>query len=216
MKYNTVIFDFDGVIVDSWLGLAKGMVRALKAYGVEETLENMKKNIGPPFAKMVIEKYGLDKETGKKAIMMHRKYVHEKGCFEAQLYDGVYEMLQALSNMGIRLAIASNKPIENVMLQVEYFKIKHFFEFINAQDTMQTRGEKEDLVREVLQKLNINDTQNVLMVGDKNTDIVAGKINKTDTVMTDYGYAGKEEQEKSNPTYHINSPIELIKIVKGE
>ena len=127
MKYNTVIFDFDGVIVDSWLGIAKGFVKALGAYGITETIENVKKMIGPPFAKLIIEKYGFDQEEGKKAIMIHRKYVQEHGCFEATLYDGVYEMLQTLDNMGVQMAIASNKPIENVKLQIKYFEIEKFF-----------------------------------------------------------------------------------------
>ncbi|WP_138269171.1 HAD family hydrolase [Anaerofustis stercorihominis] len=216
MKYNTVIFDFDGVIVDSWLGIAKGFVKALGAYGITETIENVKKMIGPPFAKLIIEKYGFDQEEGKKAIMIHRKYVQEHGCFEATLYDGVYEMLQTLDNMGVQMAIASNKPIENVKLQIKYFEIEKFFKEVIAQDTMQTRGEKSDLVKEAMDKLNIKDPKKVLMIGDKPTDIIGGKKNGTDAVMADYGYGSEEEKETCNANYHIKTPLELINIVKGE
>ena len=139
MKYNTVIFDFDGVIVDSWLGIAKGFVKCLGEYGIVETIENVKKMIGPPFAHLIVDKYGFSKEEGAKAIMIHRKYVREKGVYEANLFEGVYELLETLYNKGITLAIASNKPLENVACQAEYFKIDKFFEFINGQDDLQDR-----------------------------------------------------------------------------
>ncbi|WP_290771601.1 HAD hydrolase-like protein [Anaerofustis sp.] len=216
MKYNTVIFDFDGVIVDSWLGIAKGFVKALGTYGIEESIENVKKLIGPPFAKLIIEKYGFDEKTGKEAIMIHRKYVQEHGCFEASLYEGVYEMLVSLKSMGIKMAIASNKPIENVKLQIEYFNIEKFFQVVVAQDTMQTRGEKSDLVREVMEKMNIHNPKEVLMIGDKPTDIIGGHKNGTDSVMADYGYGNDEEKRNCKVEYHIQNPMDLIKIVQGE
>ena len=171
--------------------------------------------IGPPFAKLIIDKYGFDKKEGKKAIMIHRKYVQEHGCFEATLYKGVYEMLETLDNMGVQMAIASNKPIENVKLQVEYFKIGKFFKEVIAQDTMQTRGEKSDLVKEAMENLKIKDPKKVLMIGDKPTDIIGGHKNGTDAVMADYGYGSEKEKAECNADYHIKTPLELIDIVKG-
>jgi len=216
MKYNTVIFDFDGVIVDSWLGIAKGFVKCLKAYGIHETIEDVKKMIGPPFAHLIVDKYGFSKEEGAKAIMIHRKYVREKGVYEAKLFDGVYEMIKTLYDNNITLAIASNKPIENVICQCEYFKIDKFFKFINGQDDLQTRGEKSDLVREVMDILKIETPEKVLMVGDKETDIIGGHKNGAKSVMTDYGYASKEEQENSKADHHIKKPLDLLNIVLGE
>ena len=216
MKYNTVIFDFDGVIVDSWLGIAKVFVKCLGKYGIVETIENVKKMIGPPFAHLIVDKYGFSKEEGAKAIMIHRKYVREKGVYEANLFEGVYELLETLYNKGITLAIASNKPLENVACQAEYFKIDKFFKFINGQDDLQTRGNKADLVRETMNVLNIDDPHKVLMIGDKPTDIEGGHENGLDAVMVKYGYGNEEEIKTCNADYYIERPLDLLNIVLGD
>ena len=67
-----------------------------------------------------------------------------------------------------------------------------------------------------MNNLNIKNPRKVLMVGDKPTDILGGKTNKTDTVMADYGYGSEEEKATCNANYHIKTPLELINIVKGE
>ena len=84
MGYKYVIFDLDGTIVDSQLGSCKGFQGALKAYGVEESLENIKKLLGPPLSKTIITKYGFSEEDGKAAMKLHMNYLKTKGIYDAQ------------------------------------------------------------------------------------------------------------------------------------
>ena len=60
MGYTTVIFDYDGTLVDSQEGIAKGFQQALAAYGIREEVEEIKKLIGPPLSRTIVTKYGFD------------------------------------------------------------------------------------------------------------------------------------------------------------
>ena len=213
MKYTTIIFDFDGVIVDSWRGIANGFVKCLSAYGIHETEEEVKKMIGPPFAHLICKKYGLSEEEGRKAIMIHRKYYREHGVYEAELYEGVKETLKLLHDNGVRLAIASTKPLDNIICQCEYFGIIDFIEFIDGQDDFQTRGTKTVLVRETMDMMDVREPERTLMVGDKITDIVAGRDNGCDTALVTYGYGNEHDYNESHPTWMIDSPYDLVDLV---
>ena len=215
MRYDTVIFDFDGVIVDSWKGIANGFIKCLSAYGIHESEEEVKRMIGPPFAHLICEKYGLSEEEGRKAIMIHRKYYREHGVYEAELYDEVPEMLKLLHDNGVRLAIASTKPLENIVCQCEYFGVLDYIEFIDGQDDFQTRGNKTVLVDETIRMLDVKEKDRCLMVGDKITDIVAGRDNGIDTVIVTYGYGNDHDINDSFATYRIDTPLELLDIVFG-
>ena len=61
MKYKYVLFDLDGTILDSHEGLCKSFQAALRAYGVEESIENIKDALGPLLSHTIIEKYGFSK-----------------------------------------------------------------------------------------------------------------------------------------------------------
>lgn len=212
MKYDTIIFDFDGVIVDSWLGIAKGFITTLKNYNINLTLEEAKKEIGPPFASLVTNRFNISEDKAKEAIITHRTYLREKGIYEATLFKDTFDTLQRLKEARITLAIASNKPMENVMAQVKMFKIEDFFNVIVAQDYYQTKGNKSNLVKEALEKLNATKNSRVLMVGDKETDIIGGRDNECDTAFCKYGYGNEEEMIRAKASYNINSLGELLEI----
>lgn len=214
MKYKYVIFDFDGTIIDSWLGIAKGFMSSLAEYGTNLTLEEAKALVGPPFAKMVREKFHYEEETALKIILNHRKYVREEGIYEAELYDEVIEMLEALKARGIKMAIATNKPDENVDPQLDIFKIRKYFDVVISNNRLQDKGTKSDFVRMALEGMRVKDKKDAVMVGDRVGDIVGGKDNGLDTIGVTYGYGAKDEFEDIGVDYIANSPMGIVEIVE--
>lgn len=100
MGYTTVIFDYDGTLVDSQEGIAKGFQQALAAYGIREEVEEIKKLIGPPLSRTIVTKYGFGEEDAKEAMAIFRRYVREHGNEECRVFDGVPEMLRGLREAG--------------------------------------------------------------------------------------------------------------------
>jgi len=213
MKYKYVIFDFDGTIIDSWLGIAKGFIKSLGEHGTKLTLDEAKDLVGPPFAKMVREKFKYDEEEAMDIILTHRKYVREEGIYEAKLYDDVINMLEALKENGIKMAIATNKPEENVEPQLDIFKIRKYFDVVISNNRLQTKGTKSDFVRMALEGMGVKNKGEAVMVGDRTGDIIGGKDNDLDTIGVTYGYGVKGEFDDIDVDYIVDSPMGIVDVV---
>ena len=48
MKQKHILFDLDGTIVKSDLGITKGVQKSLEHFGIKESLEDLNKFVGPP------------------------------------------------------------------------------------------------------------------------------------------------------------------------
>ncbi|WP_290773130.1 HAD hydrolase-like protein [Anaerofustis sp.] len=213
MKYNYVIFDLDGTILDSHEGICRCFQKALKAYGVDESVENIRKLLGPPLSKTIITKYGFSKEDGAAAMKIHMKRLKEKGIYECKIYDEIPLLLKTLHEQGVKMAIATNKPEEASVLQLKHFKLAKYFEIIVGNNWTQTRGTKGDFIRMSMEHMKVEDKSKVCMVGDRYNDLEGGVENGLDTIGVTYGYGSKEEIEDCKPTYIANSPMDITKIV---
>ena len=118
MKFKYLIFDLDGTILDSHEGLCRSFQSALKAYGIEESIGNIKNHLGPLLSETIVKVYGLSKEDGIEAMKLHRKRLMEKGIYECSVYEGIPEMLKTLKDYNVKLAIATNKPEEASVSQL--------------------------------------------------------------------------------------------------
>ena len=213
MKYDTIIFDFDGTLSDSEAGITRGFQKGLAAFGVEETLENIKALIGPPLSKTIITKYGFSPEDGAAAMKICKEYqLSDEGLSVVHLFDGVAEMLDGLKAMGLKLAIATNKPSTVAEVQFRHFGIDRWFDVTETNNADQTRGTKTDFVRWAMQRCG-SQPQRCLMVGDRIHDLTGGKENGMDTAAVLYGYGSRTELEAAAPTCLAATPGELLDFI---
>ena len=132
--------------------------------------------------------------------------------FENVVYDGIEELLKALSSKGIKLFVATSKPQEFSEKILEHFNLKSYFEKVIGATMDEKRNKKNEIIKFALQT---NDIQacTAVMVGDRKFDIEGGKENGLKTVGVTYGYGGREELEKASADYIAKSVNELKKIL---
>ena len=93
-KYEIFLFDLDGTITDSALGIT---MYALKKFGIEETdRTKLYKFIGPPLTESFEKFYGFTKEQSLDGVKYYREYYHDKGIYENRVYDGLEEVLKKI------------------------------------------------------------------------------------------------------------------------
>lgn len=213
MKFKYLIFDLDGTILDSHEGLCRSFQSALKSYGIEESIGNIKNHLGPLLSETIVKVYGLSKEDGIEAMKLHRKRLMEKGIYECSVYEGIPEMLKTLKDYNVKLAIATNKPEEASVSQLKYFDLIKYFDVVVGNNWDENRGTKGEFIKMAMMEMKVNDISRVCMVGDRYNDIEGGKENGLSTIGLTYGYGSRAELEKYKPDYIVSSPMEICDIV---
>ena len=130
-KYDYVIFDFDGTVVDTGEGILKSLQYSFKEMGREvPDLNDLKKFIGPPIYYSYTTFYGVSEEEVGMCIKKYRERYKEKGIYECELYDGMIELLDGLRAKGLKIGIASSKPMHLIYSVADYLKITDKFDAI--------------------------------------------------------------------------------------
>jgi phosphoglycolate phosphatase len=107
-----------------------------------------------------------------------------------ELYPGVLSTLTTLHRRGIRLFVASNGLEAYVKGVVAAKGLESLFEGLYSAGEFQTQS-KVDLVRMLLEEY---DLQNAWMVGDRSSDVEAGKGNHLFVVGCNYAEFGKDSE----------------------
>jgi phosphoglycolate phosphatase-like HAD superfamily hydrolase/membrane protease YdiL (CAAX protease family) len=153
--------------------------------------------------------------------------------YENQLYPGMEEFLSSLTQQGIRLAIASDKPRDFVQRILEYFKIDGYFEVVTGSEKDERKAEKTEVIRETLSELfgikeeslhfeslkeakRILPLDDILMVGDRKFDVLGAKHFFLHSAGVSYGYAQEGELEEAGADYITDNLEELYQIITGE
>ncbi len=210
LKIDTILFDLDGTLTDSGPGIMNGVRYALKRYGMESVEEaELRGFVGPPLQKKFQEFCNISEEEGRRAVSYYREYYGGKGIFENQVYPGIPETLQRLKQKGFRICMATSKP-EHYALQIaEYFQIDGYFDFIGGSLMDGRRTKKADVIRYVLQECEVQDKSRVLMVGDREHDILGAKQVGIHSLGVLFGYGSREELEKAGAERIVETPEEI-------
>lgn len=101
LKYNAILFDVDGTLIDSAPGILHTLEEVFHTMGVDTTNVNLRRYLGPPLRKSFGEHFS-DKAKIEEAAERYRASYHEKGSHECAVFPGVPEMLRRLKEAGAR------------------------------------------------------------------------------------------------------------------
>ena len=212
--YNTILFDLDGTLTDPGLGITNSAAYALKKHGIEVADRTaLYPFIGPPLMDSFQRFYGFSAERSEQAVADYREYFREKGLFENEVYEGVEELLKHLKASGKRLIIATSKPEEFAVRILEHFHLAKYFDHIVGATMDSSRSKKGDVIAYALEVCGITDKTDVVMVGDREHDVLGAKENGLDSIGVLYGYGSCEELEKAGATYVVETVEDILKFV---
>lgn len=215
--YNTILFDLDGTLTDSKEGITKSVQYALKDFGIEvDNLDQLQPFLGPPLQVSFKEFYGFNNEDTNIAIAKYRERFATIGAFENSVYEGVEELLQDLIGEGKELAIATSKPEVYTLKILERFNLKKYFKVIVGSELDGSRSSKGLVIKEVFKRLKLDNIDNVVMVGDREHDVIGAKECNIPVIGVKYGYGRDGELEQANADYIVDNIEELRNILLME
>lgn len=197
-----ILFDLDGTITDSKLGILKSMQYAMNSFGIEikdEELDSYSFFLGPPlrdsFEKLK-SRFGLHDKDTETAVVKYREYFVPNGMFQNELYPGIADLLENLKNNGKAVILATSKVIEYADKILEHFDILKYFDFVGGCEINGLRSSKEEVILYCLENFGIlSDTEKAkaVMIGDRNHDIIGAAKAGIDSIGVLYGYGSKDE-----------------------
>lgn len=210
MRRRYILFDLDGTLTDPGLGITKSVQYALRTYGIEEPdLTKLYPFIGPPLRDSYMKYYGFSEEQAAEAIGRYREYFTAGGMFENVVYDGIPEMLAKLKAAGAVLAVATSKPEEFAVQILKHFDLYPYFDTVGGASMDEVRVKKGEVIGYTLETMGVNDRRQVIMVGDREHDVLGARENGLDCVGVLFGYGSKEELEEVG-AYRIAETVEEL------
>ena len=182
-KYNTVIFDLDGTLLNTLEDLADATNHALQSYNMPlRTIDEVRRFVGNGVRMLMIRAVpqGEDNHRFEEVFACFKEYYGKHCNDKTRAYDGIMEMLAQLKNRGYAVAIVSNK-IDSAVKELQK---RYFDELISV-----AIGEREgvsrkpapDTVLTALQELG-RSVDEAVYVGDSDVDIMILVDSTEDTI----------------------------------
>lgn len=215
MDYKYILFDLDGTITDSGVGIINSIVYALKKYGIEiEDKGKLNKFVGPPLGDSFEKYYGFSKEKAIEAVDYYREYYKEKGLFENLVYDGFEDLVKTLKDENKELIVATSKPEIFAKQILDHFNLSKYFTYIAGSTLDGTRVKKGDVIRYALENCEIKDLSQVIMVGDREHDVIGAKQVGIKSIGVLYGYGDREELEGAGADFIAENVMDILDVLK--
>ena len=212
--YKYILFDLDGTITDSALGITNSVKYALNKLNAPiPPYETLCKLIGPPLLDGFRDFCGFDNEKAHTAVNLYREYYKETGIFENIVYDGIPELLKALKENGKTVILATSKPEKFARLILEHFNLMQYFDLAAGASMDETRNNKDAVINYALKECNIKDKSLAVMVGDRHHDVDGARNNGISCVGVLYGFGNRKELEAAGADYIAEDIDALYKIL---
>jgi HAD superfamily hydrolase (TIGR01509 family) len=177
---KAVIFDFDGVLVDSHGVINELFTRiANKRLNLGITEEDFAKYPGLRFEKRVEliaskKKLKVSREEILKAITVGRKLYFSNKVLKTRLFPGTLRLLDELHKAGIKIGLGTNGSRNSVMKSLEIFKVEEYFDSIVTFDDVKFGKPEPDLFLKNAEDMHTL-PENCVVVEDSVEGIIAAK-----------------------------------------
>lgn len=216
MRYQYILFDLDGTITESGPGIINSVYYALTKMGRKVTDKaGLKKFIGPPLLDSMKNYYEMTPEEAEQAVAYYREYYSDKGLFENSVYEGFPGSAERLRQAGRTLIVATSKPEHFALRIAEKFGFADIFDRICGASMDGSRVKKADVIRYALEAAGVRkeDYGRVLMVGDREHDILGARENGIDAMGVLYGYGSREELEAAGADYIVEHTVDIAEMI---
>ncbi len=204
MKYKAILFDMDGVLIESeWLMRATA-IQALADYGIQASHEDFLEFTGcgeDRFVGGVAEKHGHTYDTAMKELAYD--YYGRRVAAEAHVPQGVKEMLQTLHDRGLILAVCSAADLRKVRYNLQAVGVEEglFSALVTGSDVARKKP-FPDIYLEGARRVGVAPAE-CLVVEDAVSGIQAAHAAGMDAVAVPTTFTPEDLRAQAGPEYLI-------------
>ena len=214
MKYNTVIFDLDGTLLNTLEDLGDSVNFALKSFGYPtRTYEEVKSFVGNGIKNLLTKAVpiGTDEETTLRCLQAFKNHYKTNMQNKTLPYEGIIALLKELNSKGIKLGIVSNKYDFGVKNLNKYY-FKDLIPVAIGEREGVRKKPAPDTVLTAMKELG-SKKEECLYVGDSGSDMITAKNAGIKSVGVTWGFRDADSLRESGAIFLINSPKELLELL---
>ncbi len=215
-KYDTVIFDLDGTLLNTLEDLTDSVNYALGLYGFPcRRIDEIRSFIGNGAANLMGLSItgGFDNPHYEKCLADFRSHYSGNLQSKTGAYSGIMELLEQLSKEGYKLAIVSNK-FDTAVKNLNQVYFGEYIKVAIGESEGVSKKPAPDTVHKALSELSAA-ADKAIYVGDSEVDAKTAKNSGIIFVGVTWGFRDREVLEQEGADYIIERPQELLKIINS-
>ena len=215
---KTVVYDLDGTLLDTVSTIAFYGNSAMKKFGLcEFEIDRYKIFVGNGAKTLImrmLEAAGVDTaEYFDRVYTYYNEIYNADPIGQTKPYDGICELLEELSALGIKQTVLSNKPDYATKGVAKRFFDNVFDGVYGGREGIELKPHPGALLS-ILEELDVKPDECVF-IGDTYVDIRTGKNAGAHTIGVLWGFRGRDELEGEGAEYIVSHPSEIAEIIKN-
>ena len=213
-KYDTVIFDLDGTLIDTSPGILNCYQHTAQKMGMDCCDPGrMRKAIGSPLLSVFMQYFEMEQEKAVEAVGIYRKEYQESGIYQAKVYSGIHDLLIWLKERDFRIGVATLKLDSLAKEVLAHFGLLKYLDAVCGID-MDDRLTKAQLITACIGKLHSANEASVF-IGDSEFDGLGAAEAGVDFIGVTYGFGFSGGENLNHPNvYFSDDPQDLIDFLK--
>jgi pyrophosphatase PpaX len=207
---HTLIFDFDGTLIDTNQIIKMGLNLFARAYsGKRLSVTELEMLTGKPLRDQMeaIQPLRADEMTCRFRHWYKKR--HDK---LSQAFHGIDELFDHLSRSSFKLAIVTNNSREGVEMGLRHLGMHHVFPVVvTCDDVLEKKPSPEGLLA-ALDQLG-SSPEEALFIGDSAGDLIASRKAGVANVLVGWTAIRRDSLMAHRPDFIIEHPLELLEVI---
>ncbi|MFT4243962.1 MAG: HAD-IA family hydrolase [Candidatus Woesearchaeota archaeon] len=209
-KYKLILFDFDGVIGDSFDFVVECIYNNMRKFTrVKLSQEDIAQELRTISLFEIIKKYKIPKILIPIIVFKLKRDLSKRLEF-SKVFPNSQKVLESLQNKKLKIGLVTSNSKKNINYYLNIFNLLDKFDFVYTSTSL---FKKDKTINKILKKYSLKSDE-VLYVGDEVRDILACQKIGIDIVAVTYGYNSKELLKNFEPTYLVDSLDDINYIIK--
>lgn len=217
IKYKYILFDLDGTISASALGIRKSLEHAITTMNKPlPDLSDYTKYIGPPLKDTMKNLCHFNEEESAEGIEIYRNYYDENGKYLNELYDGFKDLLDEIRKTDAKVAVCSSKYEKFAEEIIDILGVSDYFDAVCGSNLDGSRKDKKDLIPYAVKSLGgdfDNEKADIVMIGDTYFDAKGAKLCDVDFIGVEYGYGSIQRMIEEGAEVFAKTVSDLLPLL---
>ena len=217
MKYQAVLFDMDGTVLDTLDDLCDSINHSLAEFSLPQvSREHVRQCLGNGAAFLVSHSIpaGSSPELEADVLAFYKPWYDAHCLIKTAPYEGILPMMQSLKEQGLRLAIISNKPDRAVQELSDAF-FPGLLELSVGESPSVRRKPAPDTVLTAASQIGLSVDQCVY-VGDSEVDLQTARNAGMDCISVTWGFRDEVQLIAAGASVLVRTPEELESLLLRE